>query len=69
MVDSGPGVVPSRREALFTPYQRLGDRTPGGLGLGLSVARGFTRAMGGSLEATETVGGGLTMHVRLLQAR
>jgi K+-sensing histidine kinase KdpD len=69
VVDSGPGVPPSRREALFTPYQRLGDRTPGSLGLGLSVARGFTQAMGGTLEPAETLGGGLTMHVRLPQAR
>ena len=69
VVDSGPGVPTARHEALFTPYQRLGDRTPGGLGLGLSVARGFTHAMGGSLEPAETAGGGLTMHVRLPQAR
>ncbi len=69
VVDSGPGVPAARREALFAPYQRLGDRTPGGLGLGLSVARGFTHAMGGTLEPAETVGGGLTMHVRLRQAR
>jgi two-component system sensor histidine kinase KdpD len=68
VVDSGPGVPPARREALFTPYQRLGDRTPGGLGLGLSVARGFTNAMGGTLEPAETVGGGLSMHVRLPKA-
>ncbi len=68
IIDSGPGVPPARHEALFAPYQRLGDRTPGGLGLGLSVARGFTRAMGGTLQPAETAGGGLTMHVRLPQA-
>lgn len=69
VVDSGPGVPAARRDALFTPYQRLGDRTPGGLGLGLSVARGFAHAMGGTLEPAETDGGGLTMHVRLPRAR
>jgi two-component system sensor histidine kinase KdpD len=68
VVDSGHGVPPTRRDALFAPYQRLGDRTPGGLGLGLSVARGFTQAMGGTLEPAETDGGGLTMHVRLPRA-
>lgn len=69
VVDSGLGVPPARRKALFTPYQRLGDRTPGGLGLGLSVAHGFTSAMGGTLEPAETAGGGLTMHMRLPLAR
>lgn len=68
VVDTGPGVAPERHADLFAPYQRLGDRRPGGLGLGLSVARGFAEAMGGSLEPTETPGGGLTMSIRLRQA-
>jgi two-component system sensor histidine kinase KdpD len=31
------------------------------VGLGLAVARGFTEAVGGSLYAEDTPGGGLTM--------
>ena len=69
VVDTGPGLPASRRGQLFTPYQRAGDRNAGGLGLGLSVAHGFAEAMGGSLLAAETDGGGLTMHLRLPQAR
>lgn len=69
VVDDGPGVPAAQRDALFTPYQRLGDRTIGGLGLGLSVAHGFTEAMGGTLEPAETPGGGLTMRIRLRKAR
>lgn len=68
VVDTGPGVPASRHAALFAPYQRLGDRVPGGLGLGLSVAQGFTAAMGGSIEPSETSGGGLTMSIRLRKA-
>jgi two-component system sensor histidine kinase KdpD len=68
VVDSGPGVPAAQRSSLFAPFQRLGDRVPGGLGLGLSVARGFTEAMGGTLEPAETPGGGLTMCVRLPRA-
>ena len=68
VIDTGPGVPTGRREAMFASYQRLGDRTPGGLGLGLSVARGFTEAMGGRLEPAETPGGGLTMNIRLPRA-
>ena len=65
VVDGGPGVPADRAELLFAPFQRLGDRTPGGLGLGLAVARGFVEAMGGTLTAEGTPGGGLTTIVTL----
>ena len=68
VIDSGPGVPAAQRAQLFAPYQRLGDRSSGGLGLGLSVARGFTEAMGGRLEPAATPGGGLTMDVHLRPA-
>lgn len=66
VVDHGPGVDPAQIDLLFEPFQRLGDR-PGsdGVGLGLSVARGLTEAMGGRLTAETTPGGGLTMVVTL----
>ncbi|WP_244930793.1 DUF4118 domain-containing protein [Nocardioides sp. W7] len=61
VVDRGPGVPPEQRERMFEPFQRLDDTSPGGLGLGLAVARGLTEAVGGSLAAEDTPGGGLTM--------
>jgi len=36
-----------------------------GVGLGLAIARGFTEAMGGTLTAEDTPGGGLSMVVDL----
>ena len=61
VVDRGPGVAPALRDRMFEPFQRLDDTTPGGLGLGLAVARGLTEAMDGTLSAEDTPGGGLTM--------
>jgi two-component system sensor histidine kinase KdpD len=65
VADHGPGADPAHWDDMFAPFQRLGDTTPGGLGLGLAIARGLTEAMGGTLTPTTTTGGGLTMTVRL----
>jgi two-component system sensor histidine kinase KdpD len=55
-------VSADRRDDIFVPFQRLGDRdNETGLGLGLAVARGFMEGMGGTLVADDTPGGGLTM--------
>lgn len=61
VVDRGPGVPPALRERMFEPFQRLDDTSPGGLGLGLAVARGLSEAIGVALSAEDTPGGGLTM--------
>ena len=66
VADTGPGVPRGEAETMFQPFQRMGDRdNTGGVGLGLSVVRGFVDAMGGTVSATDTPGGGLTMIVEL----
>jgi two-component system sensor histidine kinase KdpD len=66
VIDHGPGIAPDQRERVFEPFQQLGDqRTAGGVGLGLAVAKGFVDAVGGRITATTTRGGGLTMRVDL----
>jgi two-component system sensor histidine kinase KdpD len=66
VVDRGPGVPEDQRDRMFAPFQRLGDRdTSAGVGLGLALSQGLTRAMGGTLTAEDTPGGGLTMTVTL----
>jgi two-component system sensor histidine kinase KdpD len=71
VIDHGAGIDPAQRETVFQPFQRLGDgrRAAGaGVGLGLAVARGFTRAIGGELTIEDTPGGGATMIVELRAA-
>ncbi|WP_031106680.1 sensor histidine kinase [Streptomyces sp. NRRL S-146] len=69
VVDRGPGVPDEAKERIFEPFQRHGDAPRGaGVGLGLAVARGFAEAMGGTLNAEDTPGGGLTMVLTLRAA-
>lgn len=70
IIDEGPGIPRGTEEHLFEPFQRLGDSDNStGVGLGLSVARGFVDAMGGSISSTDTPGGGLTVIVELAAPR
>jgi two-component system sensor histidine kinase KdpD len=66
IADRGPGVPDARKPDMFRAFQRLGDAPSGqGVGLGLAVARGFVQANGGTLDAEDTPGGGLTLVVSL----
>jgi two-component system sensor histidine kinase KdpD len=64
VVDHGPGLPKGTAGTEFAPFQRLGD-TSSGVGLGMSVAKGFTVAMGGTIRTEDTPGGGLTVVVSL----
>lgn len=66
VVDEGPGIPRGAEAEVFAPFQRLGDHdTSIGVGLGMSVARGFVEAMGGTISVTDTPGGGLTVEIDL----
>ncbi len=66
VVDEGPGIPNDQLDEVFTAFTQIGDRIPHeGVGLGLAIARGFVLAMGGTLEASATPGGGLTMTITL----
>jgi two-component system sensor histidine kinase KdpD len=66
VIDEGPGIEQGTEEQIFGAFQRLGDHdNTTGVGLGMSVARGFVEAMGGAIAAGDTPGGGLTVVVDL----
>ncbi|MFL6206488.1 MAG: ATP-binding protein, partial [Acidimicrobiales bacterium] len=65
VIDQGPGIPVAERARLFEPFQRMGDTSTSGVGLGLAVAKGFVEAMGGELTIDDTPGGGITMVIGL----
>jgi two-component system, OmpR family, sensor histidine kinase KdpD len=70
VADEGPGIARGTEDQVFEAFQRLGDfDNTTGVGLGLSVAKGFVEAMGGSVHATDTPGGGLTVVIDLAAPR
>jgi two-component system, OmpR family, sensor histidine kinase KdpD len=65
VVDHGPGLPKGVADSeVFAPFQRLGD-TSSGVGLGMSVAKGFMDAMDGAIRTEDTPGGGLTVVISL----
>ena len=57
--DQGPGIVPEERARVFRRFER-GSSSEGmeGTGLGLDVARGLVRAMGGTIRYVPNPNGG-----------
>ncbi|HSY15491.1 MAG TPA: sensor histidine kinase KdpD [Jatrophihabitantaceae bacterium] len=72
VIDRGPGIPPSARDAVFAAFQRRDDRAASngpGVGLGLAIVRGFVEAMHGEVTLDETPGGGLSAVVSLPVAK
>jgi two-component system osmolarity sensor histidine kinase EnvZ len=66
--DDGPGIPSADRERVFQPFVRLGasrNRSTGGLGLGLTIARDVARSHGGDVRLEPSPRGGLRARVHL----
>lgn len=63
--DRGPGIAMDSAERLFEKFYRADGHKTGGLGLGLSIARGFVEAHGGKLTVENRDGGGARFTIRL----
>ncbi|HXC02928.1 MAG TPA: sensor histidine kinase KdpD [Opitutaceae bacterium] len=65
VADRGPGFPPAMRERLFKKFARGDAARAGGLGLGLSIVRGFIVAQGGEVVVGENPGGGAVITIYL----
>ena len=68
VADSGIGIPADRLESVFEPFVQAESSTTrrfGGTGLGLTISRGFARAMGGDIEAASVPGVGTTFSLWL----
>ena len=63
--DRGPGLKPGAEHAVFGRFHRGADAKPGGLGLGLSIARQLATALGGKLVAENRPAGGACFTLRI----
>lgn len=67
--DTGPGISPSDRARIFSPFERLqAAQAVEGTGLGLVLSKGLIEAMGGTIGVDSTEGQGSTFWVELLRA-
>src|SRR5918999_1382876 len=62
VADTGPGIARAERDRIFRPFY---TRDGGGTGLGLPIARGLARALGGELRLESEVGKGSRFELRL----
>lgn len=67
VADNGPGIVPEEQEKVFEPFFRSTQqrRFPQGLGLGLTIARDFVEAHGGTLKVESSPEEGSQFTARL----
>jgi signal transduction histidine kinase len=63
IADDGPGLAPKARDNLFRPF--AGSARPGGMGLGLAIAREIVRAHGGDIALSRSGADGTEFRLRL----
>lgn len=63
--DDGPGFPENEIDKVFDKFYRLKRSATGGTGLGLSIVKGFTEAMGGSIELKNKSTGGASFTLRI----
>ncbi|MCA8974492.1 MAG: HAMP domain-containing histidine kinase, partial [Planctomycetes bacterium] len=67
VADTGPGVTPAERRAIFQPFVRASAASPDiqGSGLGLALVEAAAKAHGGKVDVRERAGGGAVFTLTL----
>jgi two-component system sensor histidine kinase KdpD len=65
VADHGPGLAPGEENKVFEKFYRGPGTAPGGLGLGLSIARQLVEAHSGEIVAQNREEGGSRFSIRL----
>ncbi len=68
VIDSGIGIAADKLDLVFEPFAQAESSTTrrfGGTGLGLTISRGFARAMGGDIALASVAGQGTTFSLWL----
>lgn len=63
--DHGPGIPLEDQERIFERFERAGDRTTTGSGLGLTIVRAIAQAHGGEVRCDSSPGEGSTFTVTI----
>lgn len=60
VIDEGIGIADDQQQAIFRPFEQVGDasRRAGGTGLGLAISQQLVRLMGGALQVESAPGKG-----------
>jgi two-component system sensor histidine kinase KdpD len=62
-MDKGPGFAPEALDQVFDKFYRADEKGTGGLGLGLSIVKGFVEAHKGKVLAENRPEGGAVVRV------
>ena len=68
VTDTGCGIPTDRLERIFAPFEQVDEalnRRHAGIGLGLSIVKGYSDLLGGRVVAVSTLGSGSTFTVEL----
>ena len=58
IADRGRGMTPEELARIYQPFQRAGEQSPGGAGLGLALVRAVVQRHGGRIDHASTEGAG-----------
>jgi signal transduction histidine kinase/ActR/RegA family two-component response regulator len=63
--DTGPGIPEDKRELIFEEFQRAGEKSAEGLGLGLAIVQRLARLIGAPVSLRSSVGRGSCFAIEL----